>query len=83
MTAANGQARDGPSPTRRLLRGVRRTFLWHRRLVAAVLAAAAVAAGLTVVRPPPVETVTVVAAARDLPGGTRVTYSFLQLLDVV
>lgn len=80
MTPGDGQARD--SPTRRLLRGLRRTFLWHRRLVAAVLAAAAVATGLAAVRPPPAETVTVVTAARDLPAGTRVTPSDLRSVQV-
>jgi Flp pilus assembly protein CpaB len=51
---------------------VRRTVLRHRRVVSALFAAAAVLAGLRTVAPPPPETVTVLAAARDLPSGTVV-----------
>jgi Flp pilus assembly protein CpaB len=49
---------------------VRRQLLRRRRTLSAVCAAAAVLAGLHAVAPPPPETVSVLAAARDLPSGT-------------
>jgi Flp pilus assembly protein CpaB len=42
----------------------------HRRPLAAVLAAAATGFGLLALRPPPPPSVQILAAARDLPGGT-------------
>lgn len=54
---------------RHLLKAVRR----HRRLLAGVSAAAAVYCGLTALSPPPPSTVAVLAAARDLPGGSPPT----------
>ena len=53
----------------RWLRELRWAVHWHRRLLAAGLAAGAVAAGLTALAPAPADTVAVVVAARDLPGG--------------
>lgn len=52
---------------RELLRAVR----WHRRLVAGLAAAVAAYFGLAALSPGPPPTVAVVAAARDLPGGSR------------
>jgi pilus assembly protein CpaB len=52
------------------LRELGRAMLWHRRLLAAGLAAAAVAAALTVLAPEPPSTVEVLAASRDLTGGS-------------
>jgi pilus assembly protein CpaB len=60
------------------LRDLGRAMLWHRRLLAASLTAAAVAAGLTAVAPEPPPTVSVVAAARDLPGGAALRAQDLQ-----
>ncbi|WP_026163676.1 hypothetical protein [Kribbella catacumbae] len=51
---------------RALLKAARR----HRRLLAALSAAAAVYCGLAAVSPPPTPTVAVLAAARDLTGGS-------------
>lgn len=48
-----------------------RAVRWHRRSIATVLALVAVYAGVSAVRPEEEQTVTVIAAARDLPGGTR------------
>lgn len=53
-----------------VLRDVRRALARHRLLLACGLAAASVAAGLSAVAPAPLPTVGVVAAARDLPGGS-------------
>lgn len=52
------------------LRDLRRALARHRVLLACGLAAGSVAAGLHAVAPAPLPTVAVVAAARDLPGGT-------------
>lgn len=54
---------------RTLPRDVRRALARHRVLLACGLAAGSVAAGLHALAPAPLPTVTVVAAARDLPGG--------------
>jgi pilus assembly protein CpaB len=51
----------------------RRTFLRHRRGVAALLAGAAVLLALRVVAPDPPPSTVAVVAARDLPAGTRLT----------
>lgn len=48
-----------------------RAAQWHRRLLAAGLLAGSVALGLQALAPDPPATVAVVAAARDLPTGTR------------
>ena len=53
-----------------LVRGLRRTVLARRRLLAALSATAAVAVGLQAVAPPPPARTTVLTAARDIPGGT-------------
>ena len=50
-------------------RRVRRSVLVRRRLIAAVLAGLAVVTGVRAASLPPVETVAVVVAAGDLPGG--------------
>lgn len=55
------------------IRELRRAAQWHRRLLAAGLAAAAVAFALSALKPPPPAQVSVVVAARDLPGGTTLT----------
>ncbi|SFF83014.1 Flp pilus assembly protein CpaB [Actinopolymorpha cephalotaxi] len=52
-----------------MLSEVTRAISRHRRLVAAGLAAAGVALALHLLAPEPPPTVTVLAAARDLPGG--------------
>src|SRR5689334_3512495 len=51
------------------LRDLSRAARWHRRLLAGAAAAAAVYFGLTSLAPAPPPTVSVLAAARDLPGG--------------
>jgi pilus assembly protein CpaB len=56
-------------PVASWLRALRRVTGRHRRLLAATLAGASVLSGLTALAPPPPPTVTVLAAARDLPGG--------------
>lgn len=55
----------------RLPTRLRRFVGSRRRLIAAVLAAAAVASGVGALRPAPQPRVSVLAAASDLPGGTR------------
>lgn len=49
----------------------------HRGVLAAGLAAAAVATGIGVVAPAPPDSVTILSAARDLPGGSVLTASDL------
>lgn len=61
-------------------RELRRAVRWHRGLVAGGLAAASVAAGLSSVAPASAETVTVVAAARDIPAGVALAADDLALL---
>jgi pilus assembly protein CpaB len=56
-----------------LLRDLRRAARWHRRLLAAGLAAAAVALSLSALSPAPPKLISVVVAARDLPGGTTLS----------
>ncbi len=51
------------------LRELVRAVSWRRRLLAAALAAASVALALQLLEPRPAPTTTVLAAARDLPGG--------------
>ncbi|MBB5786397.1 SAF domain-containing protein [Jiangella mangrovi] len=55
---------------RSALRHLIRTAGWHRRLLAGGLAAAAVAFAIEAASPAPPDTVDVVVAAHDLPGGT-------------
>jgi Flp pilus assembly protein CpaB len=59
-----------------------RAVLWHRRLLAAGLAAAAVALAMHAVEAEP-ETVPLVVAARDLPGGSLLQRSDLVTIDVL
>jgi len=54
-------------------RDLRRAATWHRRLLVAGLLAASVAFAIQALSPPPPRTETVLVAARDLPGGTRLT----------
>ncbi|WP_349691452.1 SAF domain-containing protein [Actinopolymorpha sp. B11F2] len=61
--------------TKRFGRDLRRAVSWHRRLLAAGLAAAGMAVALHLTEPAPVPTATVLAAARDLPGGARLSDS--------
>lgn len=64
--------------TRPLLPKLRRVVMRHRRALAATLAAAAVACALTALRPPEPHRVTVLVAASDLAGGTKVSRSDLE-----
>jgi Flp pilus assembly protein CpaB len=67
-----------PEPLRALLR----TASWHRRLLASVCAAAAVAFGLSALAPRPSEVVHVLAAARDVPGGSTLTSADVHAVDL-
>jgi len=55
---------------------------WHRRLLAAGLAAGAVAVALQAAEPEPGQTVPVLAAARDLRGGSTVGPDDIRIADV-
>lgn len=68
---------------RRWLAQVSRTVQWHRRLLAAGLAAAAVALALHAAEPSPPATVPMVVAARDLPGGTRLSAGDLEVANAL
>jgi pilus assembly protein CpaB len=61
--------------TARWWRELRRAIGWHRRLLAAGLAAGAVALTISAVQPQPPRTVSVLAAAHDLGGGTSLRRS--------
>jgi Flp pilus assembly protein CpaB len=61
-----------PGPTG-WLRDLRRAASWHRRLLVAGLLAASVAFGIQAVSPPPPRTESVLVAAKDLAGGTRLS----------
>lgn len=61
---------------------LRRAARWHRRLLAAGLAAAGVAFGLQALAPPEPELVTLMSAARDLPGGEVPTADDLRQINV-
>ena len=61
---------------------LRRALARHRVLLACGLAAGAVATGLTTVAPAPAPTTAVVAAARDLPGGSALTVDDLTVVEV-
>ncbi|SFC31949.1 Flp pilus assembly protein CpaB [Nocardioides terrae] len=66
----------------RVLSGVRRRLLAHRRLLAGLLTAVAVAAGLRAVAPPGPETVALTVAAHDLAAGSTVAAADLTTTDV-
>lgn len=55
---------------------------WHRRAFAAGLAFLAVLVGFSSLQPPRTPTVTVIAAARDLPGGSTLTAADLVRLEL-
>ena len=65
-----------------LLRDLLKAARWHRRLLAGVSAAAAVYFGLVALSPDPPPTVTVLAAARDLPGGSVLSSGDLRNLQL-
>jgi pilus assembly protein CpaB len=64
------------------LRDFVRTVSWHRRLLAGGLAAGAVALAIHAVEPATAPTTTLIAAARDVPGGSVLTASDLRTIDV-
>ncbi|QZY30734.1 pilus assembly protein CpaB [Nocardioides coralli] len=66
----------------RFRRAVRRALLARRRLLAALCAAVALLAALRAVAAPPPPTVSVQAAARDLPAGTTLAASDLRPLTL-
>jgi Flp pilus assembly protein CpaB len=70
------------STTRQRVAQFTRALLWHRRLLAAGLAAAAVALAIHAAEAEP-ETVPLVVAARDLPGGGLLQHSDLVTIDVL
>ncbi len=72
LPSSAGSVRDRPG-RRGMLSELARAISRHRRLVAAGLAAAGVALALHLLAPEPPRTVTVLAAARDLPGGAPLT----------
>ena len=61
---------------------LRRTVLSRRRLLTAVCAFVAVTSALQVLRPDPPETTRVVAAARDLAAGQRLSAADLKSIDL-
>jgi len=63
------------------LRDLRRAATWHRRLLVAGLLAASVAFAIQAVSPPPPRTESVVVAAKDLAGGTRLSPDDVRLKD--
>ena len=63
------------------LRDLRRAATWHRRLLAAGLLAASVAFAIQAVSPPPPRTESVLVAAKDLDGGTRLSADDVRLKD--
>lgn len=70
---STGGADRAHDPVGRWLRDLARAAQWHRRLLSAALLAAAAALGLHAAAPPPAPSVAVLAAARDLPAGERLT----------
>lgn len=64
------------------LRDLRRAATWHRRLLVAGLLAASVAFAIQAVSPPPPRTESVLVAAKDLRGGTRLSPDDVRLKDV-
>lgn len=63
------------------LRDLRRAAAWHRRLLTAGLLAASVAFAIQAVSPPPPRTESVLVAAKDLDGGTRLSPDDVRLKD--
>jgi pilus assembly protein CpaB len=63
------------------LRDLRRAATWHRRLLVAGLLAASVAFAIQAVSPPPPRTESVIVAAKDLDGGTRLSPEDVRLKD--
>lgn len=79
----HGPARDrraAPGVVRRLLRGLRRRALTHRRALAALCVACAVLATVRTLAPPPPPTEKVRVAARDLPAGTMLKGGDVELV---
>jgi len=70
------------SRTDSFLRDLVKAARWHRRLLAGLAAAAAVYCGLTALSPPPAPTVAVLAAARDLAGGSAPADADLRTLQL-
>jgi pilus assembly protein CpaB len=68
--------------TLRLPQRVRRFLTWHRRAVAASLAALAVGASVLAVRPAPPDTVPVLRASQDLPGGVALDGSHIEVFGL-
>jgi pilus assembly protein CpaB len=66
----------------RALDALVRVLRWHRRWIAAAAAFVAVFAGIGVLQPHRTPTLTVVAAAHDLPGGTTLAASDLLRLEL-
>lgn len=65
-----------------LIRRVSRLVSWHRRLLAALAAALAVLAGLSALAPPASGAAQALAAARDLPAGSRIGPDDVRLVAV-
>lgn len=85
VSAAPGHRSRRPLPSARTPGGRGRRFAWlgrNRRLAIALLLC--LAAGITVhqLTPPPADTVTALAAARDLPAGTALAAADLTALQV-
>jgi pilus assembly protein CpaB len=64
------------------LRDLRRAATWHRRLLVAGLLAASVAFAIEAVSPPAPRTESVLVAAKDLAGGTRLVADDVRMKDV-
>jgi len=64
------------------LRDLRRAASWHRRLLVAGLLAASVAFAIDALSPPPPRTESVLVAAKDLAGGTRLLPDDIRMKDV-
>lgn len=80
---ARAAGRVGQRPDRRLdhlLRDLRRTAQWHRRLIAAALLGGSAAFGLHALAPPPPPSVAVLVAARDIAPGAQVTPADVQVV---
>ena len=86
LTSANRsttRARSRGRPPRRLLLSLSRAVSWHRRKLAVLAALAAVLTGLAAAAPDGPPTLSVVRAASELAGGTRLTDADLELAQVV
>jgi Flp pilus assembly protein CpaB len=64
------------------LRDLRKAASWHRRLLVAGLLSASAAFAIQAVTPPPPRTESVLVAANDLAGGTRLTPDDVRLTGV-